>query len=78
MVTRKAPMLVRVSLANKIAPIVWVLMVRRGMYQAPAAVAQAPAAVGLLGRGRVKGEKWRDGQRDRIRTTSFAKTALSA
>ena len=37
MVARKPPMLVRVALANKMARIVWALMARGGVYQAPAA-----------------------------------------
>lgn len=37
MLTRKPPMLVRVALANKMARIVWALMVRGGVYKAPAA-----------------------------------------
>ena len=37
MVVRKPPMLVRVALANKMARIVWALMARGGVYQAPAA-----------------------------------------
>lgn len=36
---RKPPMLARVELANKIAPIVWTLMVKKDAYTAPAAVA---------------------------------------
>ena len=39
MLSRKPPMLVRVALANKMARIVWALMARGGVYQAPAAVA---------------------------------------
>ena len=39
MLTRKPPMLVRVALANKMARIVWALMVRGGVYQAPVAAA---------------------------------------
>jgi transposase len=39
MVARKPPMLVRVALANKMARIVWALMARGGVYQAPAAMA---------------------------------------
>jgi transposase len=39
MVARKPPMLVRVALANKMARIVWALMARGGVYQAPAAAA---------------------------------------
>jgi len=39
MLTRKPPMLVRVALANKMARIVWALMVRGGVYQFPAAAA---------------------------------------
>ena len=39
MLSRKPPMLVRVALANKMALIVWALMARGGVYQAPAAVA---------------------------------------
>jgi transposase len=39
MVARKPPMLVRVALANKMARIVWALMARGGVYQAPAATA---------------------------------------
>jgi len=35
MLTRKPPMLVRVALANKMARIVWALMARGGVYQAP-------------------------------------------
>jgi transposase len=38
MVARKPPMLVRIALANKMARIVWALMARGGVYQAPAAV----------------------------------------
>jgi transposase len=37
MVSRKPPMLVRVALANKMARIVWALMVKGGIYRAPAA-----------------------------------------
>jgi transposase len=37
MVARKPPMLVRVALANKMARIVWALMVKGGIYRAPAA-----------------------------------------
>ncbi len=37
MIARKAPM--RVALANKMARIVWALMARGGVYQAPAAMA---------------------------------------
>ena len=36
---RKPGMLVRVALANKMARIVWALMARGGVYQAPAAAA---------------------------------------
>jgi transposase len=36
-VARKAPMPVRAALANKMARIVWALMARGGVYQAPAA-----------------------------------------
>jgi transposase len=39
MLTRKPPMLVRVALANKMARIVWALMVRGGVYQSTAAAA---------------------------------------
>jgi transposase len=39
MVARKPPMLVRVALANKIARIIWALMARGGVYQAPVAAA---------------------------------------
>ena len=39
MLTRKPPMLVRVALANKMARIVWALMVRGGVYTASAAAA---------------------------------------
>lgn len=39
MLTRKPPMLVRVALANKMARIVWALMVRGGVYQSPVAAA---------------------------------------
>jgi len=39
MLTHKPPMLVRVALANKMARIVWALMVRGGVYQFPAAAA---------------------------------------
>jgi transposase len=39
MVACKPPMLVRVALANKMARIVWALMVRGGVYQAPVAAA---------------------------------------
>ncbi|SEC03047.1 IS110 family transposase [Rhodobacter sp. 24-YEA-8] len=39
MLTRKPPMLVRVALANKMARIVWALMARGGVYEAPAAAA---------------------------------------
>lgn len=39
MLTRKPPMLVRVALANKMARIVWALMVRGGVYKAPATAA---------------------------------------
>jgi transposase len=39
MVARKPPMLVRVALANTMARIVWALMARGGIYQAPAAIA---------------------------------------
>jgi len=39
MLTRKPPMLVRVALANKMARIVWALMARGGVYQAPATAA---------------------------------------
>jgi transposase len=39
MVARKPPMLVRVALANKMARIIWALMARGGVYQAPAATA---------------------------------------
>ncbi|BCH62461.1 IS110 family transposase (plasmid) [Agrobacterium vitis] len=39
MLTRKPPLLVRVALANKMARIVWALMVRGGVYQSPAAAA---------------------------------------
>ena len=39
MLMRKPPMLVRVALANKMARIVWALMARGGVYQAPATVA---------------------------------------
>jgi transposase len=38
MVARKPPMLVRVALANKMARIVWALMARGGVYQAPVAM----------------------------------------
>jgi transposase len=39
MVERKPPMLVRIALANKMARIVWALMARGGIYQAPVAIA---------------------------------------
>jgi transposase len=39
MLARKPPMLVRVALANKMARVVWALMVKGGTYQAPAASA---------------------------------------
>jgi transposase len=39
MIARKPPMLVRVALANKMARIVWALMARGGVYQAPVAAA---------------------------------------
>jgi transposase len=39
MLARKPPMLVRVALANKTARIVWALMAKGGIYQAPGAVA---------------------------------------
>ncbi len=39
MLTRKPPLLVRVALANKMARIVWALMVRGGVYQSPAVAA---------------------------------------
>jgi len=39
MVARKPPMLVRVALANKMARIIWALMARGGVYQAPVAAA---------------------------------------
>lgn len=39
MLTRKPPMLVRVALANKMARIVWALMMRGGVYQSPVAAA---------------------------------------
>jgi transposase len=34
-IARKPPMLVRVALANKMARVIWALMVRGGVYQAP-------------------------------------------
>ena len=61
MVARKPPMLVRVALANKMTRIVWALLARGEVYRAPAAAAYAFAAVRLLGRGKVKGERWRNG-----------------
>lgn len=39
MLLRKPPMLVRVALANKMARIVWALMVKKEVYRAPAATA---------------------------------------
>ena len=39
MLLRKPPMLVRVALANKMARIVWALMVKKEVYRAPAAAA---------------------------------------
>jgi len=39
MFARKPPMLVIVALANKMARIVWALLAKGGVYQAPAAVA---------------------------------------
>lgn len=39
MLAKKPPMLARVALANKMARIVWALMARGGVYQAPAAAA---------------------------------------
>lgn len=39
MLLRKTPMLVRVALANKMARIVWALMVKKEVYRAPAATA---------------------------------------
>ena len=39
MLLRKPPMLVRVALANKMARIVWALMVKGEVYGAPAAAA---------------------------------------
>jgi transposase len=39
MAARKPPMLVRVALANKMARVVWALMARGGIYQAPVATA---------------------------------------
>jgi transposase len=39
MLSRKPPMLVRVALANKMARIVWALMVKGQDYRAPAAAA---------------------------------------
>jgi len=35
MLTRKPPMLVRVALANKMACVIWALMAKGGVYQAP-------------------------------------------
>jgi hypothetical protein len=37
MLARKPPMLVRVALANKMARIVWALLVKGGVYRAPVA-----------------------------------------
>ena len=39
LIARKPPLLVRVALANKMARIVWALMARGGVYQAPAVTA---------------------------------------
>ena len=39
MIARKPPMLVRVALANKMARIIWALMVKGGLYRAPVAAA---------------------------------------
>lgn len=39
LIARKPPLLVRVALANKMARIVWALMARGGVYQAPAVAA---------------------------------------
>jgi transposase len=39
MLTRKPPMLVIVALANKTARIAWALMVKGGIYRAPALAA---------------------------------------
>ncbi len=39
LLSRKPPMLVRVALANKMARIVWALMVRGGVYRSPVAMA---------------------------------------
>jgi transposase len=39
LIARKPPLLVRVALANKMARIVWALMARGGVYQAPATAA---------------------------------------
>ena len=41
MLTRKPPMLVRVTLANKMACIIWALMARGGAYQSPAVAVEA-------------------------------------
>jgi len=37
MLARKPPLLVRVALANKMARIVWALLVKGGVYRAPVA-----------------------------------------
>jgi transposase len=39
MIARKPQMLVRVALANKMARIIWALMVKGGLYRAPVAAA---------------------------------------
>lgn len=49
MLVRKPPMLVIVALANKMARIVWALLAKGGVYQAPAAVAYSSPARGRRG-----------------------------
>jgi hypothetical protein len=39
MLARKPPLLVRVALANKMARIVWALLVKGGVYRAPVVAA---------------------------------------
>ena len=60
MLMRKPPMLVRVALANKMARIVWALMARGGVYQAPATVASAGRRSRGRRSGRGQGAVWRN------------------
>ena len=59
MLARKPKMLVTMALANKTARIIWALLVKGGVYQAPVLAA---AVHGREGVGRAEGGLWRNGR----------------